>query len=104
MAVLEREEFFRRVEEIVGENTSDEAIAFVEDVTDTYNDLEERASQDTEDWEQRYRELDEKWRKKYTHRFYSGAGASARGNGDDDKPDEPDTKEIRIEDLFVDKE
>lgn len=95
MAVLSREEFFTRVNGFVGDNSSDEAISFVEDMTDTYNDIEARANGDGINWEERYRENDEAWRKKYRSRFFSG--------GVNNKPIEEvkeEKKEIEIEDLF----
>ena len=42
MAMLDREKFFERIKERLGEDDSDEALSFLEDVTDTYDDLERR--------------------------------------------------------------
>ena len=39
MAVLPREEFMQAVQSIVGDNTDDNMLSFVENMTDTYNDL-----------------------------------------------------------------
>lgn len=75
MAVLTRDEFFERVQNVVGTDTSDNTLTFIEDMTDTYNSLEERASGDG-DWERRYHELDESWKEKYKKRFFSGGGSS----------------------------
>lgn len=72
MAILARDDFFSRLQERVGTATSDEDIAFIEDMTDTFNDLENRANGDGVDWEQRYHDLDESWKQKYKHRFFSG--------------------------------
>ena len=44
MAMLDREKFFERIKERLGEDDSDEALSFLEDVTDTYDDLERRAA------------------------------------------------------------
>ena len=77
MAVLEREKFFEAVQGRIGEDTSDEAITFIEDMTDTYNDLEAKAAGDGVDWKQRYEELDEKWKKKYSQRR-TGTGTCTR--------------------------
>ena len=46
MAMLDREKFFERIKERLGEDDSDEALSFLEDVTDTYDDLERRAAGD----------------------------------------------------------
>ena len=40
MAVLAKEDFLSRINERIGEDNSDEAIEFMEDMTDTYNDME----------------------------------------------------------------
>lgn len=95
MAVLSREDFFTRINDFVGDDSSDETIAFVEDMTDTYNDIETRANGDGIDWEARYHENDEAWRKKYRSRFFSGAPMNSPI---EEKVEEK--KEIEIEDLF----
>lgn len=99
MAILDRDTFFNRLQERIGEDTSDESIAFVEDMTDTYNDLENRANGDGIDWEQRYKDLDESWKKKYQHRFFSAGGVSNQGNEPDPDPEDRATK-ITFKDLF----
>lgn len=72
MSVLTRDEFFDRVQKVAGTDTSDDTLTFIEDMTDTYNSLEEKASGDGNDWEQRYHDLDESWKEKYKKRFFSG--------------------------------
>ena len=69
MSVLGKEEFFNRVKEHVGDDTSDESIAFIEDMTDTYIALEQ-SSKDETDWKSKYEELDENWKKRYRDRFF----------------------------------
>lgn len=71
MAVKTREEILEELRARVGEQTDDETIAFLEDVTDTLSDLEEKAKGDGTDWKAKYEENDGEWRKKYTERFYS---------------------------------
>ena len=102
MAVLPRDEFFNRIKDTLGNDTSEESITFLEDMTDTYNDLEKKANGDGIDWEQKYKENDEAWRKKYQHRFFSGGGVSNSGNGDDcgGGNDEGDNTPKTIDDLF----
>ena len=100
MPVLKKEEFFAKLQERMGSDTSDEGISFFEDMTDTYNDLEKRANGDGVDWERKYKELDESWRKRYRHRFFSGNG----GNIPDvvtDNNEEDDPESIEYEDLFT---
>lgn len=71
MAVKTREEILEELRARVGEQTDDETIAFLEDVTDTLSDLETKANGDGTDWKTKYEENDTEWRKKYTERFYS---------------------------------
>ncbi len=104
MAVLNRDEFLTRLRDQFNEDSSDEAISFMEDMTDTYNDLEQRAAGDGVDWEQRYKDLDESWKKRYTSRFFSSGGGNAFTSGTDPEEDtisaEERGKTIKIDDLF----
>lgn len=71
MAVKTREEILAEIKARLGEQTDDETIEFLEDVTDTLSDLETKAKGDGTDWKAKYEENDAEWRKKYTERFYS---------------------------------
>lgn len=71
MGVKTREEILEELRARVGEQTDDETIAFLEDVTDTLSDLETKAKGDGTDWKTKYEENDAEWRKRYTERFYS---------------------------------
>lgn len=96
MAIRTKEEILETIRARVGEQTDDETIAFLEDVTDTLTDFETRANGDGEDWKQRYKDNDAEWRKKYTERFFSGEPqvATPKTNGDES------TKPKTFEDLF----
>lgn len=99
MAVLTKEEFFERLKGRIGDDSSDETISFLEDMTDTYNDFETRLKGDGVDWEAKYRELDESWKKRYRHRFFTGE--SAPMTTDEEETQEYRPEEVSIEDLFV---
>ena len=71
MAVKTREEILAEVKARVGEQTDDETIAVLEDVSDTLTALETKAKGDGTNWKAKYEENDAEWRKKYTERFYS---------------------------------
>lgn len=71
MAVRTFDELAESIKIIVGERTDDEALAFIEDVTDTLADAKRRIESDV-DWEKKYNELDEDWRKRYRERFFDG--------------------------------
>jgi hypothetical protein len=96
MAVLTRDEFFDRVQRIVGTDTSDDSLTFIEDMTDTYNNLDEKANGDGTDWEQRYKDLDESWKEKYKKRFFSGGGSVLVN----EVVDEEKEKDVTFDDLF----
>lgn len=69
MSVLSREDFLNKIQERVGEDTSDEALQFIEDMTDTFDDQATKIN-DTTDWKTKYEENDAEWRKKYSERFF----------------------------------
>ena len=71
MAVRNKEEILEAIKTRVGEQTDDETISFLEDVSDTFTDLETRANGDGEDWKTKYVENDKSWRERYTNRFFS---------------------------------
>lgn len=97
MAVLGRDEFINRLHTYIGEDSSDEGISFLEDMTDTFEDLERRAG-DSTDWERRYNELDETWRKRYSHRFLTGHSQIDVNETDETEVIEPE--DVDIDDLF----
>lgn len=96
MAVKTREEILETIRTRVGDQTDDETISFLEDVTDTLTDLETRANGDGENWEQRYKDNDEAWRKKYKERFFS----SEPGEPGEPKQEGEEAKPKTFEDLF----
>jgi len=89
MAVLSFDELIAKIKTKIGEDTSDESIELLEDVTDTFN-----ANNDGEDWKTKYEENDKEWRKKYIDRF-SGSG----GNEQEEEEEEEEEK-TTFEDLF----
>lgn len=66
--VLSKEDFINAIKEKIGDDTSDESIAFLENMTDTVSDYESRLSDKT-DWKQKFEENDKQWRQKYMERF-----------------------------------
>ena len=96
MAVLSREELMAKLSARIGDDTSDEAIALTEDISDTFADLESKANGDGVDWKAEATRIDEEWRKKYKDRFFSCDGSE--DNQDDGNDDEP--KKTKYSDLF----
>ena len=99
MAVLKKDEFFEALHNKFGTDTSEETIGFIENMTDTYNDLEQRANGDGIDWEKKAKEIDEAWRAKYRHRFFSGCDGGYP-NEREDTMNNKSSEDIRVEDLF----
>lgn len=96
MAVLSREELIAKVAERIGDDTSDEALAFTEDVSDTLADLETKAKGDGTDWKAKFEQNDKEWRDKYKARFFGGSS----DDDDDDNDNDNGTKPKTFNDLF----
>ena len=105
MAVLTKEDYFKRLSEMVGTNTDDRAIKFIEDMSDTYENLERQISTN-EDIESRVKEVDDKWRKIYAARFFSSNGGGRMPEEIDGGtvPEDKGPEDITVEDLFKIKE
>ena len=101
MAKLEREAFLQRIKSKIGETPSDEDIAFLEDMTDTFDGLSGAFTQD--DIDNAVKAKDEEWRKKYAERFFESGAKPDDGEGSSGSDDE-DPEEITIEDLYTEKE
>ena len=91
MAVKTVDEIMKKVRERIGEDDSDEAIEFIEDISDTFESF-----LNTEDWKIKYEENDKKWREKYRDRFFT-----SKEEVEEDEIEEPEEKEKKkFEDLF----
>lgn len=106
MAVLSKEEYFERLSKRLGDDTSDEAMKDIEDFTDTYNSITQRAVGDTEEYQRGYQDSEEKWKKRYKARFFSSGGNVNMPIDDSDYEESQDEKELKkattihINDLF----
>ena len=90
-----KDELLAALRGVLGENQTDEAIALIEDVTDTFD-------APTEDWEQKYKDNDAAWRKKYTDRFFS-SGDVDQGSGSNTETvinSDEEQKPLTYDDLF----
>ena len=98
MAVRSKEEIMEMIRGRIGEDADDETLTFVEDVSDTLEDLTGRASSSI-DWEARYNENDAEWRKRYKERFFS---PDPKEKSPDPDPEDPVDQEApkTYEDLF----
>lgn len=91
MAVKTIDEIMTKVRERIGKDDSDEAIEFIEDISDTLESFS-----NVEDWKTKYEENDKKWREKYRDRFFT-----SNEEVEEDDIEEPEEKEKKkFEDLF----
>lgn len=75
--VKTKEDILSSIKDMFKDDTSDSTLGFIEDVTDTINDLEGKAS-GQDDWKAKYEENDKEWREKYKERFFSGGDAGGK--------------------------
>ena len=97
--VRTKEEILASIRSRIGEDTSDEAIALVEDINDSFDDLTTRVNE-AGDWKARYEQNDQDWRKKYQERFFTPSeGDPLMEEITKEEPDKP--KVLKFEDLFT---
>lgn len=102
--ILSKEQYTEKLKALVGENPTDEQLTLLEDMTDTYNDLESRSSSDgNEAWQKKYDELDASWRKRYRDRFFNG-GTDQEQEQDGSGDHSDGSEDVQIEDLFIESE
>ena len=105
MAILSKDDFMKRIQERIGDDTSDDAMTFIEDMSDTYNDFETRVNaSDEEAWKTKYDELDKSWREKYKARFFDLDTSSEEIKEAQTEDVEDDGSEKTFEDLFEERE
>mgnify|MGYP003466073152 FL=1 len=65
--ILSKEELMTEMKSIIGERTDDEAIKFIEDVTDTIGSLEEQNNENNEnnEWKSKYEEIVTKYKERF---------------------------------------
>lgn len=112
---LTREEYMASIASIIGDRTDDEALKFVEDMTDTFdgnfntdteatiNTLNETIKELTE----KNKTIDDEWRKKYLARFYGGNYEEIDPSNQNVIEDETmldGNENITIDDLFKEEE
>lgn len=98
MAVLSKEAFLERINQLFPESEDNEEanLAQIEDFVDTYNELEKRTLND--EWKVKYEDL----RKKYRERFFNGE-TSETEKEEEEKPDTAEMTEEEIIDFYMPK-
>lgn len=85
MAIKTREELMSDLSTLLGENDSDEALAFIQDMSDT---LSESGAARISQLEQQVKDTDAAWRKRYRETFFSGKPETVE---EDEQPKKPRT-------------
>lgn len=101
MAVKTREEILEAIKSKIGEDTSDDSISLLEDITDTIDDYETRVADKT-DWKNKYDELDATWRRKYIERFSGKSGEGIKN--EQEEPIKDDDEPRTFDELFTERE
>lgn len=121
MSVRTRDDLMAAIRGRIGEDTSDEALALIEDFNDTLNDYDSRIGEDWKtkyetsnaEWEQKYNDNDTQWRRRYRDRFFGGGDPIGPNNQmttpsavvDDNATDLKDEGKVKtFEELFTEKE
>jgi hypothetical protein len=100
MAILNQEELWKAVTDLVGDRTDDDALNAMENIQETVNQL---FTPPSEDWKKKFEENDKSWREKYKARFMDG---SINQSPNDDSNGNLDTnpEEVTFSDLFIKEE
>ena len=101
MSILNSEQYRETINRLIGEGASDEQLADLENLNDTYNALESQSATALGEvvTMERYNQLDNEWRDKYRNRFY-GEDDNDPPPADPKKPNEGNADKIKISDLF----
>lgn len=110
MAVVSKDELLKQIKNIIGDNTSDEALALIENASDTLD--EQAKGGNTEELTKQIavlkkekEDVEKMWREKYRERFFSGVNTSTEDNNDDGNNDnesgEEESEPKTFEDLFT---
>ena len=112
---LTREEYMTSIASIIGDRTDDEALKFVEDMTDTFDGYVNTEYEETintlnatiKELTDKNNTIEEEWRKKYLARFYGGSDEEIDPSNQNVIEDETmldGNENITIDDLFKEEE
>lgn len=89
-----RDELLNAIKAVLPEDSTDEVLTLLEDVTDTLDSVA-----DSEEWRAKYDDLDKSWRERYKARFFANPAendAQEEADPDENVDEEP----TRFEELF----
>ena len=99
MAKRSKEELLASVNALLGENISDEALTFIEDLSDSVD-----VESDSVDWKAKYAQLDADWRKRYKERFMGTSTTPEEVVTEQEENVEEDGEKRSYEELFEERE
>lgn len=98
--VKSKTEIMEAIKSAFKDDTSDSTLTFIEDVADTLDDLDTKASSNNE-WQKKYEDNDKAWREKYKERFFSApVNEPAVGSAPSTQVEQDDTPKS-FDDLFT---
>ena len=107
MAVVTKDELMSQLKTVLGDNSTDEALALLENINDTFNATQsdeaiKKKDEEIEALNVKLEEQDKMWRDKYREAFFTG---TPKGREDDpstpkNEPKEDDDTPHSFEDLF----
>lgn len=98
--VKTKDEIMEEIRTYIGDRSDDQTIALVENISDTIDDYAAHGDYDT-----KLMAVEAEWRRKYMERFFGGDKEETAEVKEDDKTEENDkAEEIKIEDLYTEKE
>lgn len=100
MSVLSKEQLLKNVTALYEDANSDEALAMLADLSDTYDSLGSTA--DADEWKKKYEDNDKAWRERYRERFFNPEVKDK--DLDDKKEEEEPAVKTSYDELFITKE
>ena len=94
MAIIKKADWLDKFSKFIGDDTSEEAIELIEDVSDSWDEG------DGEDWKSKYDELDADWKKRYRDRFFDGGSNPPKDDGVAGEQDDDEKIVLRTYDDF----
>ena len=100
MAVKSREDLFASMNTIIGDRNDDQALEFIQDMSDTFDNMQSNSGEYTKE---KFDALDASWRQRYRERFFSGSNEKDEEFIKPNQQKEQEEKReetIQINDLF----
>ena len=96
-----KDEIMEEIRAYIGDRSDDQTIALVENISDTIDDYAAHGDYDT-----KLMAVEEEWRRKYMERFFGSDKEEkiSEVKEEEEKEENDKADEIKIEDLYTDKE